>query len=1472
MMSFSARKLFVLLICFLVLSISVVTAEEQYLYGYTENSKFYSPGQTYRPTVSFYSTNQKYLDISVYKLDSFKLKDGNFSFAGNHPGQSGKKIYSHRIDVVNRTGLSGAGVSVNVSRSGKNLYTSGSFRLPSGKNGIYYLIIQGSSKKFEQTFVVSPLGMIVKHSPDFIEGIVFDQKTDKPVSGVSVKLFDASGPRYEYKTDSNGFFRFSAGTDIKGLVTVIGKRGEQYAAFSFSASGASDRKNVYFFTERPVYRPGHKVYFKGVVTELQPDKTFRRITDTDVVVVMKDSRNSSVGRLQLKTNSHGSFNGEFDIPETTPLGRHYLSANIEGREYNCMFDVQEYRKPEFEVFVNPEKTIVLKGEEARINVRARYFYGNPVKGGKITYTIEGHSDSLNIPGEYDWDSYYYENNPFYANGTAILDESGNGSFTIKLPPNLSFDQNLTITCSVTDKTSLAIEGFGMLKARIGNTRVAVGAKPYCVKKGGTVNLHAYTADNEDKPVSSLVKVVLSVSQWNSKKRKYDDEVLKTVNIKTDETGHGYYDQVCPKTGYVSVKGSVQDSAGNFNYAKSSFYVYSGDDSWYSSDDYSELKIITDKKTYSPGDKAKLLILTGSKGMSLYVTLEQDKMYKRWIIPSAGNATSFEVPILPEFAPGVYVKACYVSKGNFCSGQAFIDVPVKDKFINLKISSDKQVYTPGDTAFYEITAGDTDGKPVQAEVSLGVVDDAIYAIMPESAENIRSFFYGRRPNLISTNFSTPKEYPGGSYQKVPEKKTKTPDVTPRKKFKDTTFWNPVIMTDEKGYAKIPVELAENLTRWRATARAFSDDVKVGQAIHKITARKDLTVRLASPRFFRYKDHITVSSIVSNDSKSEQQVTVAFSVKGAVVEGSGSVSPDGTCQETLTMKAGGERVFNYRLNLNKWNPDASITIKATAYAGENLADGVLQTYPLLPYGQVSVENKTAAVTDSFSRNLNIPEDIIPGTAKLQLSFAPSLGSNIMGTLDYLAQYPYGCVEQTMSRFLPLCIMKESMQNLGIESAKIEKQLPPMVKLGFAKLYGYQHPDGGWGWWKDDDTHPFLTAYVLYGFYMAEKAGYKVEKNVIDKGLKSLEKQFDSEKDPNTKAFMLYSLSLYGKAGNKQISSVSEQKGKLNNYGLALLALSCLETGDKAKTAEIMSILQKNALREGSMVHWKGSDDYGWMCDETETTCWVLSAYLKSGSDSADIHRIIEWIISRKSGDHWVCTKTTGYVVMALSGYLRTSGELDADFDTVVKVNGKMAGSWHFDKKSVFEPAKTITLSDISSGELPSLKTGNNTIEIEKKGEGRLYYTENLLCYRDKEPEAEGSRHFAIEKYYWVKDGEKYKILDRPVKTGEEVLVELKITPDRSYEYIMVEDPLPSGFEVKDINKIQGYYYTNAEARDNRMVYFQTYMWSRSRIVYSYIMRAERPGNLNVMPATVELMYKPEIRGGGLPMKINVEEEQK
>ena len=142
--------------------------------------------------------------------------------------------------------------------------------------------------------------------------------------------------------------------------------------------------------------------------------------------------------------------------------------------------------------------------------------------------------------------------------------------------------------------------------------------------------------------------------------------------------------------------------------------------------------------------------------------------------------------------------------------------------------------------------DVGGKPVQAELSVGFVDEAIYAIKPETTMDIRRFFYGKKENYVITAYSIPEELSAGGIQKVPA------NLKVRKDFKDTAYWNPAVITDENGEAKVTYKLPDNLTTWRATVRGVTEDTLVGLLSRKLLLLKSFFFAWKPPRFITQED--------------------------------------------------------------------------------------------------------------------------------------------------------------------------------------------------------------------------------------------------------------------------------------------------------------------------------------------------------------------------------------------------------------------------------------------------------------------------------------------------------------------------------------------------------------------------------------------------------------------------------------------
>src|SRR6266513_1415071 len=143
-------------------------------------------------------------------------------------------------------------------------------------------------------------------------------------------------------------------------------------------------------------------------------------------------------------------------------------------------------------------------------------------------------------------------------------------------------------------------------------------------------------------------------------------------------------------------------------------------------------------------------------------------------------------------------------------------------------------------------------------------------------------------------------------------------------------------------------------------------------------------------------------------------------------------------------------------------------------------------------------------NWNCRLTFPAKVQPGSRLLGIRISPSIAGSLFSALDYLTTFPYGCVEQTMSSFLPNIIVLNTVRERGLKESLDRGALNGKIRAGLDRLYNFQHEDGGWGWWDTDESHPFMTAYVVAGLVQARSPGVAVRQEVITRGAAWLQLQ--------------------------------------------------------------------------------------------------------------------------------------------------------------------------------------------------------------------------------------------------------------------------------------------------------------------------------------------------------------------------------
>jgi len=694
-----------------------------------------------------------------------------------------------------------------------------------------------------------------------------------------------------------------------------------------------------------------------------------------------------------------------------------------------------------------------------------------------------------------------------------------------------------------------------------------------------------------------------------------------------------------------------------------------------------------------------------------------------------------------------------------------------------------------------------------------------------------------------------------------------DVKIRTKFKTTAFWSPSFTTNKKGEAVIKMKFPENLTSWKIVVRGITADTMIGDVKTTVKTKKNILVRLQAPRFFLERDRVTISGNIHNYSNKDDYFDIKLDVKGGLkfvkinVEAHGRVPQ--RPEMRIFIKKGEDKKVDFIFDVIK-KGKAEITLYAKASKG---SDAMMLKYPIKIYGTLKTVSDVSNTKERNISKLILPVDRIKSGTKLEISVAPSIAAITLSSLDYLAQYPYGCVEQTMSRFLPTVIALRMVRELGLDTSFFNKSknVDDMIKKGLKRLYDFQLSNGGWGWWKNDRYNQWMTAYVVYGLSVALDADVKVDQNVLKRGVKALKSSLKYNRSTiHTMTYALYALSFSKQTVKKALNKVYKNRDRLNAYSKSLLAITMHKLGRKKESKILLRNLEDDVHfdKKNNTAFYGNNYYWYWYNGSVESTAFVLRAYLMIDKNNKRVEQLLKWLVYNRKGNRWNHTKDTAHAVYALTDYLRVFKQITKSGEVDIKLNGKLVKTIKFDKDSIVKNLNGwgLTFED------KDLKTGENTIEIIKKGKENVYFS-NFLTYFSQEEHIKADGHeLKVKRRYRkiIQTAKKtsYKTIKEgdTVKSGDRIEVELTITAKNNYEYIMVDDFKPSGMESVRLTSggsSAGGTYANMEVRDDKTVFFVSYM-NQGKHVVKYELRAEIPGIFHSMPTKVNAMYVPRLKG--------------
>lgn len=1343
------------------------------------------------------------------------------------------------------------------------------------KAGLYVVEATDGKKQAYTIISATELAIVSKSAAGEVLVRVVRRMTGAPVAGAVVLTGEAGKgvKEREWKTDGDGFVRVKPGEVEQQLLLMVRHEGD----FAVGSKGAwgfqrSERELTgYVYSDRPVYRPGHTVQLKGILRQA----TVRgyELSRGQAELEVQDSEGETVLKRTVGLNDVGTAAAQWEVPAEAALGYYSVSMKVGEEAVSGGFHVEEYRKPDYEVRVTPGAARLVMGGEAVVQVRARYYYGEPVAGAKVAWVVQRSRywvpwyEVEEFGGEDEGEE--YGGGEQVAEGEGKLDEEG--GFTLRYPVEATgTDMRYRVEARVTDGSGREIEGSGWFIATRGEFYVHAEAEGWVAKPGAAAKIQVETRNYEGVYVPNVAfRAELVRYRWDDERR----PVLMTVQGSTGADGRGVVEVTPPDGGSYQVRVYARSAAGREIEGQAWLWV-AGEGGW-SFGETQRVQIVPDKKSYRAGEVAKLLIVTGVPEAHAWVSIESRGMHWSQFVHLKGAAETVEVEVEDSWTPNVFAEVVFVYKDTVYRGSRMLKAPPVEKQIQVAVTSDKAQYQPGEAATLRIEAKDHAGRPVEGEFSVGVVDEAIYAVKREIQPDITQAFYGRRWRQVQTDTSLYFYFygeagrrrmelaalrPRTAYAQLKPERLVEPKV--RKEFPDTAYWVAQMRTNAQGMATARVTFPDSLTTWRATARGVTADTKVGQAVHRTLVRKNVVVTIAAPRFLTEGDEVVVPVLVRNYLDGAVKARVSMEAPALrLVEGG---------VKEVEVGSRGEARVEYRYRAPAGLEKA--TLLASALTGRE-SDAMELTIPVAPDGLKWRVVEQGALRDEAARQVQgaFPADALAQGRTVEIQVAPSVAGALFGALEYLVTYPYGCVEQTMSSFLPGVIVSEAFQQLKLPAPVDGAALRKKVKAGVERLGNFQHEDGGWGWWKGDESDAFMTAYVAAGLKQAARAGYAVPEYRLEQAAGWLRASLAKPKrdaHPDLGAWQVYALAEMEAATPAELAKVWKESGKWTPLGWALAGLAAERMKDAARADEAARQLEGMAKREGAEAWWESKRDMmlDFEQDATpEATAYALRLLSARGRDGALQDGAAQWLVAhRNEGAYWSSTKQTAMVIYGLTPYLARSGELNAESTVEVMVNGKRVLERRFTQGDALrkEPV-TVRLKGEEAG-------ARYEVRLAKRGEGRVYWSVRQESRRPASglvsPADWGMR--VTREYFRLRperrDGRTVytmEPLQGAAKAGELVAVRLTVQ-GASQRYALVEDPIPAGAELvtnDDGYELSGkprwwrWWGERRELRDNRVTYFPALL-PASGENYTYLMRFTNRGVFRVPPARVEPMYRP------------------
>ena len=1366
-----------------------------------------------------------------------------------------------------------------------------------------------------------------------------DLRNNQPISNAPVVIYDESGDSLAFgETDAEGIFQGAVPVPEDPWATfyaVVGQPGEDTFGmalsswneaispwdFGISADFRGPRLKAYLYTDRPIYRPGHTVYFRAVVREAYNGR-YVLPRESSLPLTLYDQVGAELFTLELPISAYGTAHGQLTLPADAQPGEYRLASQDQQADIYVTFKVAAYRKPEIELQVAFASPQVRLGETVQAAVNARYYFDAPAGNIPLKWALYEAPSFFELRGyqvgvaDTSWLKAYYfgfRGDPLGSQiqeGEASTDSQGRYELELSLPEQEN-RKRYTLEVTIQDESGFPVSARASLEANPADFYIGVRPDLWMGRAGEASGFEVQVVDWEQGPagVRSLKAEFMKVV-WVRQDPQPDElgavpeytpqyTLIGSSDFRTGEDGLARLSFTPPESGTYQLNVS---GAG----ARTELFLWvagQGEAVWPNLPNQ-RLRLTAAQPAYKAGESAQVFVPNQFSVDTLaLLTVERGIVLRHQVLEIRAGGQNLSIPLSVEDAPNVIVSVLLLGRDSrelpdFRQGYLNLPVSPADLTLQVELLSQQERAGPGDEVDFSVRITDNSGAPVQGEFSLSVVDKAVLALADPNVTDIVSAFYAEQPLGVRTGLSLaayvrrdlfqPGGIGGGGDGFV------APTVV-REKFPDTAFWRAAITTDQDGRARVSMNLPDSLTSWQVLVRGVTPDTQVGESEIQIITTKEFIVRPVVPRFLVVDDRVQLAAVLQNNTQADLQAEVTLQANGMALDDASAA------MQQVTVPALG------RTRLEWWGTvqDTDSVDLTFSAQGHDAAGRVYQDAVRPASGKLPVLSFSAPQTFSTAGSLgaeyqasggelleivSLPRsyDLRGGSLKLELS--ASLAGAAMNALEVLEHYPYECVEQTLSRFLPNLEMYRALQQFGVDDPELKARLERTLQTGIERLQNAQNPDGGWSWWYGDTSDPFVSAYVLFGLERARQSGASLEEGVIQRAVNFLiatliTPQMTTEFwQLDRLAFIHFALVESGNGDQTGLMALYQARAGLSPWSKALLAVALESLSPGSQEARtLISDLESSSIRTATGAHWEESEPgLANMSTPVSTSAMVVYALAQRAPGSPLLRDAVRYLMAHRQADGaWSSTYSTAWTIMALGEVIKGTGEPVGSFGFGANINDVPLIS-----REAGESYTPVTAEVPVSSLFPSQPNALRIVRL--AGPGSLYYTAALKVNRPVEDVAPLQRGISLSRQYYRWDESCARGDCTPLESvslGEKVKVHLSVTVQEGAYYLVVEDYLPAGSEVLDTSletSQQGeefavepaekplfdpsdpfgagwgwWFFSPSRIYDDHIAWSADFLPAGSYVL-EYVLVPLQAGEYRVLPARAWQFYFPEVQG--------------